>query len=105
MTGYSARQLISYYAHCRANPDGLVLPPGGHAGWDDMTAEAWLDWFRFCLQDKIGRGTKGCGKGNAARKRIERLADAKAECKWCGTPTGHRHKGLCSPECGRSYNS
>jgi hypothetical protein len=41
------------------------------------------------------------GKGNRARKRVQRLRDAVAECKWCGSKTGGGR--FCSPECGRAY--
>ncbi len=53
--GYSVKQLNRYYRYCVANPAGNVLPPGGRAGWDDMTASAWMNWFRRCLMAKIHR--------------------------------------------------
>ena len=44
------------------------------------------------------------GKGNRAKKRAQELADKRAECKWCGTPTGSARKAFCCPTCARSYN-
>ncbi len=103
MNGYSARQLVRYYRHCIANPEGRVLPPGGRAGWDDMSAADWLRWFRSCLMTKAMRGTESTGKGNRAAKRIQAIADAKAECKWCGQKTGSARERFCSRDCAFSY--
>jgi hypothetical protein len=55
MNGYTACQLLSYHAYCRDNPTGSVLPPGGRAGWDDMSAAEWMSWFHWCLEMKINR--------------------------------------------------
>lgn len=103
MSGYSARQLVSYYRYCVANPDGRVLPPGGKASWDDMSAADWLAWFRRCLMAKVMRGTEAYGGGNRAGRRIQAIADAKAECKWCGQKTGSARKRFCDADCATSY--
>lgn len=104
-TGYTARQLLRYHAHCRANPTGKVLPPGGRAGWDDMSAAEWLAWFATCLERKITRGTEGRGKGNRANRRLQAIADQRAECRWCGTRTGKSTKHFCLADCARAWRS
>lgn len=101
--GYSARQLIRYHAHCRANPAGRVLPPGGRAGWDDMTCADWLAWFRSCVVAKATRGALATGKGNRAAKRLRSLADQKADCRWCGQKTGSTQKRFCDRSCAAAY--
>lgn len=104
MFGYSARQLVRYYRHCiQAHPESRVLPPGGRAGWDDLSVKDWLAWFRRCLTTKVTRGTEGIGKGNHAAKRIQAMRDAKAECQWCGQKTGTARIRFCDRSCAISF--
>jgi hypothetical protein len=104
--GYTAGQLLRYHAYCRANPAGAVLHPGGRAGWDDMTVAVWLRWFWSCLETKINHTAPlSVGKGRKAKRRVERLADARAECGWCGTKTGSSRKRFCCADCQRSCAS
>lgn len=105
MSGYTAGQLKRYYDWCKAHPHGRVLPPGGKANWDEMTVMDWMQWFRDCLMAKINRMMPAAGKGNAARRRMEYMADAKATCKWCGTHTGDRNWMFCGRDCQGSYYS
>ncbi len=44
------------------------------------------------------------GKGNRAKRRMKALADARAECKWCGSPTGKASRPFCDTSCAHSYN-
>ena len=59
---YTAAQLLRYLAHAKAHPYARMLPPGGRAGWDDMSAADWLAWFRECLGAKINRQTEAKGR-------------------------------------------
>jgi len=99
MNGYTARQLVRYYRHCIGNPEGRVLPPGGQAGWDDLSAAEWLRWFRDCLLAKAMRGTEATGNGNRAARRLRAIADRNAECKWCGQKTGAANRPYCCLDC------
>ena len=107
MKGYSVRQLLRYHAHCKANPSRRVLPPGGRAGWDDMSAAEWSRWFMECLMLKCSRGTDAAkivvGNGNNWKRRHRELADAKAECRWCGSTTGSVNRRFCDMSCARAF--
>lgn len=104
--GYSVGQLLKYHRHCAtAAPESELLPPGGRAGWDNMSVASWLEWFTDCLTAKINRTLNlSSGKGNRAKKRADALADARKECKWCGQKTGKRNQDFCCVDCRVSYS-
>ena len=101
---YSVHSLLTYFKHCKENPDSNVLIPGGDSRWspDILTASEWLEWFGDCLQKKCSRGTEGQGKGNRSKKRLQAKRDRKATCKWCGALTGKVSRRYCSEDCARS---
>lgn len=100
---YTAGQLVRLAKMCKT--ESLKLTVEDWAGDTVYTSQSWLAWFFEKLTQKINRNEPARGKGNAARRRAEAIADRKAECKWCGSPTGQRNRRFCDPGCARAYCS
>lgn len=43
------------------------------------------------------------GKGNHAAKRLQAIRDARAICKWCGSPIPTERQEFCGKSCRQSY--
>lgn len=102
---YTRGEIIRLIRDCKANPMGRIVPPGGHLGFDDRPAAIWIRWFRERITATITGKMPPRGAGGKARRRAERIADAKADCRWCGTLTGSRNKRYCDVGCYRAFNN
>lgn len=104
--GYTNGLLVKTHRYMTRNRDAWWIAQINAWMGDSSyrTASEWFDWFYTRLTEKINRRNPARGKGNRAKRRMKALADARAECKWCGQPTGKASRHFCDTSCAHSYN-
>jgi hypothetical protein len=97
----SLRSYLAALKLARAEPD-RTFKESFCGWWPAKGREIVRQWWDQVVK-RCSRGLPTTGKGNRARRRLEALLDAKAECKWCGAKTGHRNQPFCCSSCRQSY--
>ena len=73
------------------------------SSWIPATGSEIVRQHWQMIREKYQSQLPETGKGNRAAKRLQAIRDARATCKWCGSPIPTERQEFCGKSCCQSY--